>query len=194
MLAIYAPLVTKSAITFEFEPPTVEQFRDRIGSITSRYPWVVADESGSVVGFAYAGPHRSRPAYQWSVETSVYVHSDFRHKGVARLLYECLFELLEEQGFHSAYAGITLPNEASVAFHRALGFDEVGVYREAGFKLGRWHDAVWYQRRIGNQSPDPPAPPRAPEDVMHTVAWTNVSRPKTTDSEPRTDYSKHSPS
>ena len=174
ILAIYAPLVAETAITFEFEPPTLQQFKARMAEIQSRYPWIVCEIDGRIAGFAYAGPHRARPAYQWSVEVSVYVHADLRRLGVARTLYLKLLELLQVQGYQSAYAGITLQNDASEALHRSVGFEPVGVYKAAGFKLGKWHDAVWYQRPINEHLPDDPLPPLPPHDVAVTAGWSRL--------------------
>ncbi|HEY5565233.1 MAG TPA: GNAT family N-acetyltransferase [Rhodothermia bacterium] len=176
MLEIYAPLVAETAVTFEFEAPTLQQFKARMAEIQARYPWLVSDRNGRIAGFAYAGPHRARPAYQWSVEVSVYVHTDFRRLGVARTLYLKLLELLRTQGYHSAYAGITLPNDASEALHRSVGFEPVGVYKAAGFKLGRWHGAVWYQRQINDRLPDDPTPPLRPHDASVVAAWSRLLR------------------
>jgi phosphinothricin acetyltransferase len=113
------------------------------------YPWLVCDTGGRVAGYAYATRHRARAAYQWSVETTVYVHPEFRRRGVGRGLYESLFPILAAQGFANAYAGITLPNPASVAVHEAAGFTYLGRFERIGYKLGAWHDVGWWQRPIG---------------------------------------------
>lgn len=144
--AIYAPIVRDTAISFEVDPPDAAEMARRIEATSRRYPWLVADRDGETLGYVYAGPHRERAAYGWSVETTVYVHEDARGRGVGRALYRSLLALLELQGAHSAYAGITLPNEASVGLHEALGFALVGIYREVGWKLGAWHDVGWWQR------------------------------------------------
>lgn len=144
--AIYAPIVRDTAISFEVDPPDAAEMARRIEATSRRYPWLVADRDGETLGYVYAGPHRERAAYGWSVETTVYVHEDARGRGVGRALYRSLLALLKLQGAHSAYAGITLPNEASVGLHEALGFALVGIYREVGWKLGAWHDVGWWQR------------------------------------------------
>ena len=108
------------------------------------------EDADCLAGYAYATPHRTREAYKHSVETSVYVHSDYRGKGVGRMLYESLFVSLRSHDFHNAYAGITLPNDASVALHKSLGFEPVGIFREVGFKYDSWHDVSWWQRNIRN--------------------------------------------
>jgi L-amino acid N-acyltransferase YncA len=158
--AIYAPNVTDTIISFEFEPPTAEEMRRRIELTLQRYPWLVCErQGGRVLGYAYAGAHGSRAAYQWSVDVSVYVHEEARRRGVGRALYASLIAALELQGFYNAYAGATLPNPASVGLHEAVGFRRVGVYRGVGYKLGAWHDVGWWQlalrERVAN--PDPPA-------------------------------------
>jgi phosphinothricin acetyltransferase len=157
---IYAPIVRDTTISFETEPPPVAELARRIGETLATHPWLVMEIDGAVAGYAYAGLHRERRAYQWSVDVSCYVHERARGRGVGRALYTRLFEVLRRQGFQSAYAGIALPNDASVALHRAVGFEPVGVYREAGWKLGAWRDTSWWQRRVGDAPPDP-QPPRA---------------------------------
>lgn len=146
--AIYAPIVESSAISFEDIPPSNEEMARRIADCLKAYAYLVAERQGSVVGFAYAGQHRTRSAYRWSVDVSVYVAEDGRRSGIGRALYEALLERLANQGFHAAFAGIALPNPASIALHQALGFEPVGVYREVGFKFGRWHDVSWWQRLL----------------------------------------------
>jgi L-amino acid N-acyltransferase YncA len=158
--AIYAPFVRDTAISFETDPPAVAEVRRRIQDVLTRLPWLVRERDGEVLGFAYAGRHRDRLAYQWSVEVTVYVARHARGAGVGRSLYLPLLELLAAQGLVNAYAGITLPNPASVGLHEALGFTPVGVYRESGFKLGAWHDVGWWQRRLRDPAV-PPAPPTA---------------------------------
>jgi phosphinothricin acetyltransferase len=130
----------------------------------------VAEIDGAVAGYAYAGPHRSRAAYQWSTEVSVYVHPTFRRRGVARALYGKLFDVLSQLGYVSVYAGITLPNPASVGIHEAVGFEPVGVYRRAGFKHGAWHDVGWWQLHLrGDEVPT--APPVLLSEFVKTEDW-----------------------
>jgi len=150
---IYAPIVASTTISFETDPPDGVAMARRISAIIPRYPWLVAEDSGHVVGFAHAGQHRTRPAYRWATEVSVYVASRARRRGIARRLYGALLELLEAQGFRAAYAGITQPNPASVGFHESMGFSTVGVYRAAGWKDGEWRDVGWWQLLLGDGSP-----------------------------------------
>jgi phosphinothricin acetyltransferase len=160
--AIYRPAVTDSATSFELEPPDGVEMGRRIARVGARTPWLVCEVAGEVVGYAYAGPHRERPAYQWSVEVSAYVRSDARRAGVARALYTSLFAALVVQGFRNAYAGVTLPNAASVGLHAAVGFSPVGVYRGVGYKCGAWHDVAWFERALAPRAADPPAPEPLP--------------------------------
>lgn len=141
--AIYAPVVRDTVISFEVDPPSVAEMAARIAATLPHYPYLVAEEAGRVVGYAYAGAHRARAAYGWSVEPSVYVAAGAQGRGVGRALYMPLFAILRAQGFASAYAGATLPNDASLGLHRAMGFEDVGVFRQVGFKHGRWHDVWW---------------------------------------------------
>src|SRR5438270_6349693 len=140
---IYRPAVTQRATSFEVHPPDAVEMSRRITSCLTTFPWLVDDRDRTVVGYAYASSHRSRPAYQWSVEVSAYVDEQTQRQGVGRELYLALFRVLTLQGFRSAYAGITIPNEASEAFHRSLGFTAVGIFRGVGFKHGQWHDVLW---------------------------------------------------
>ncbi len=153
MLAIYRPFVTDAAVSFELEPPSAAEFEERIGAAQARWAWLVAEHDGTVAGYAYAGQYKTRAAYDWSVETAVYVHEGHRGQGVGRELYSRLFTVLAEKGFCTAYAGITLPNDTSIRLHEALGFTLIGVFRRAGWKFGRWHDVSWWQRELRDRPP-----------------------------------------
>ena len=157
--AIYAPYVTGTAITFETEPPSATQMAERIASAVCSHAWLVLEDDGRVVGYAYGGPYKSRPAYRWSCEVSVYIELGRRRTGGGRALYTALFGKLAERGFRTAVAGMTLPNDASVGLHQAMGFEPAGTYRRIGWKHGAWHDVAWAQRPLGNGQ-DPPAEPR----------------------------------
>lgn len=159
VVAIYAPYVTGSAITFELEPPSVEEMAERIEAVAGRYPWIVAEDAdGHLAGYVYACPFRARAAYRFAVETTVYLRPEAVGRGLGRRLYAPLLDALERQGFTQAVAAIALPNEASVALHERLGFSPSGTYREVGFKLGRWLDVGLWQRRLAS----PADPPREP--------------------------------
>jgi phosphinothricin acetyltransferase len=143
VLAIYAPIVRHTHISFELEVPTPEEIARRI---TSAIVWLVAIEDGTVAGYAYATRWRERPAYRFTVEVSVYVHEAHHRRGLAEALYTRLFEELRD--YHVAVAAIGLPNPASIAFHERLGFRPVGVFHEVGFKFGQWWGVGWWERRI----------------------------------------------
>ncbi len=147
-----------TAISFEIEPPAVEEMARRIARTMPAHPWLVAEDQGQLAGYAYVGPFRSRPAYRWSVEVSAHIHPDWQRRGLGRSLYTPLLAVLALQGYRQACAGITLPNPASVGLHQALGFDPVGVYRSVGFKLGAWHDVGWWQRSLTASSDEPSEP------------------------------------
>jgi L-amino acid N-acyltransferase YncA len=157
--AIYAPYVRDTVISFEMEPPGVDEMARRIESVLAWFPWLVWVEEDRVAGYAYASRHKERLAYQWSVDVSAYVHRDFHRRGIGRALYRELLGLARKQGFFNAYGGITLPNAASVALHESVGFEPLCVYRGVGFKMGRWHDVGWWQLRLA-ELPATPAPPR----------------------------------
>lgn len=162
---IYAPNIEASHTSFELEVPSVEEVARRVTDTLRTHPWLVAVEAGGVevLGYAYATPHRARAAYQWCCESSVYVRSGVHRAGVGRTLYRALFEVLGRQGLRNVYAGIALPNAASVGLHESFGFTPVGVYRGVGFKLGAWRDVGWWHLALGDDGP-PAGPPR-PFDV-----------------------------
>lgn len=148
LLAIYAPYVERTTVSFEVEPPTVEDFRERMEKALAGWAWLVASEDGRIAGYAYGTSHRERAAYRWSVETSAYLDPAFHRRGVARALYFALFDALRARGYCNAYAGIALPNDASIALHRNVGFEPIGVFRAVGRKFDAWHDVSWWQRRL----------------------------------------------
>jgi phosphinothricin acetyltransferase len=176
ILAIYEPIVRETATSFELEPPGEEEMRRRIQSTLERRPWLVCETGGAVAGYAYAAAHRERAAYQWSTETSVYVHPDHRRHGVARGLYTALLAALRAQGFANALAGITLPNPASVGFHEACGFQWIGVYRSVGHKLGAWHDVGWLQLWLRADREEPGSPPCLMAELITKPEWQDALR------------------
>ena len=156
--AIYAPYVTDTAITFEYEPPSAAEMARRIAAAQRAHAWLVledsADGGGSrVVGYAYGGLFRAREAWSWACEVSVYLETGRRRSGGGRALYEALLARLTDRGYRTAVAGMTLPNEASEGLHRAMGFEPVGVYPRIGWKLGAWHDVAFAQRALGDGGP-----------------------------------------
>ena len=157
---IYAPVVENTSISFELSAPGVDDMRDRIVKTLPDLPWLVSEDSqGSVNGYVYASKHRERPAYQWSVDVTAYVREDERGAGVGKRLYRVLFKELAGLGYFQAFAGIALPNDASVALHEAVGFERIGIYRKVGFKLGAWHDVGWWQKEL--RDPAEPGTPAA---------------------------------
>jgi L-amino acid N-acyltransferase YncA len=158
--AIYAPYVRDTAISFEIEPPAAEVIAQRLARTLETHPWFVAAIDGLVLGYAYAGKHRERPAYRWSVDVTVYVDGANRRRGVGRSLYAALLKTLRRQGFRSAFAEITLPNPGSVQLHEVAGFRPAGVHVGAGFKLGCWHDVGYWRLALtdATEAPDEPIP------------------------------------
>src|SRR5262245_39478674 len=145
LAAIYGPIVESTAISFETIVPDAHEMARRVNETLRSHPWLICDLDSRVIGYAYATKHRLRGAYQWSVDTSVYTDGRYRRQGVGQGLYRSLVGILAAQGFFNAYAGIALPNPASVALHESVGFRALGVYRRVGYKLGRWHDVGWWQ-------------------------------------------------
>lgn len=156
--AIYGDYVRGSAISFETEPPSPEEMAGRIETVLKTHPWLVAEAEDGIAGYAYASPHRERAAYRWSVDVAVYMRPTIRRRGAGRLLYDALFRILSAQNFHKAFAGIALPNSASVSFHEAMGFTLVGVYPEVGFKFGAWRHVGWWERTLALLPAPPPEP------------------------------------
>jgi phosphinothricin acetyltransferase len=159
---IYAPFVLDSAVSFEELPPSAAEMADRMRELAPRYPWLIAERDGAVAGYAYAAQHRERAAYRWAADVTVYVDARSRRQGVGRALYGALLPMLAAQGFRAACAGITLPNDASVALHEGFGFELVGVHRAIGWKIGAWRDVGWWQVELAPPSDQPPAEPRLP--------------------------------
>ena len=155
--AIYAPHVTDGVATFENVLPGVDAMRERILARLPRYPWLVWEEAGEVLAYAYAGRFRERAAYDWIAETSIYVHPDAQRHGIARRLYGTLLDTMRLQGLTQAVGVITLPGTTSVAFHESLGFAAAGVWRQCGWKLGRWWDVGVWQMELQTATLPPPA-------------------------------------
>lgn len=148
ILDIYRPFVLNTATSFETEVPSPETFTMRVKQYASLAPWLVAVSDDTVLGYAYATAHRSRGAYRWNQETTVYVHPDYRKQGIARALYEKLLTCLKYLGYTKALAVITLPNDPSIGFHESLGFQHIGEMKHIGFKFGRWHTTSWWDRDL----------------------------------------------
>lgn len=148
ILAIYGPYVEKTAVSFEYSVPTTEEFTERFLRITKQFPFFVWEEEGKILGYAYADAPFERAAYAWCAEPSVYLHPDARGRGIGSKLYEALEEALKAQGYTVLYAIITTENEASLAFHKALGYRRLADFPDCGFKLGSWHGVTWMEKRL----------------------------------------------
>ena len=164
LLRIYAPYVEKTAITFEYDVPSAEEFAGRIEKVLRRYPYLVAEEDGAVLGYAYAGAFHERAAYAWAVETTVYVAESAKRRGLGKRLYDALEQALAGQNILSLYASIAYPAQEdpyltrdSLEFHRRLGYRLVGQFTQCGYKFGRWYDMVWMEKHIGVHTENQPA-------------------------------------
>lgn len=156
--AIYAPAVQEGVASLEERAPEPHEMAERIRVISRHYPWLVAEIDGLVVGYAYAGRHRERASYRWTADCTVYVDSAHHRRGVGRALYGALLDLLRRQGVCTVCAGITLPNQASVGLHEAMGFEPVGVYRDIAYKHGAWRSTGWWRRSLRAPGDDGPPP------------------------------------
>lgn len=143
LLAIYRPYVEETAITFEYDVPTETEFARRIKQISEIFPYLVALENGKIVGYAYASRYRERKAYDWVVELSIYLAQEERQKGLGTVLYQKLLTALSKLNYQRAYACVTYPNPASIAFHKKLGFHWIGVFEKSGYKFEQWYGIAW---------------------------------------------------
>ena len=150
ILNIYAPYITDTCVSFETEVPTIAEFTERMNNIIKSYPYLVCEIGGDIVGYAYASRHRERAAYKYSADVSIYIKPEYQRKGIGKALYTKLFELLREREIYTVYAGITLPNDSSAALHKSLGFKEVGIYHNVGYKFGKWLDVLWLEKPISD--------------------------------------------
>ena len=167
--AIYAPHVRDSAVSFETDPLSADEVAQRIETTLQRFPWLVCVAGSEVIGYAYAGAHRQRAAFQWSVEVSVYVKDGHHRQGVGKALYTSLFACLRVLGYYNAYAVIALPNDASVALHESLGFRHVGTLTDVGYKMGKWHTVGYWELALRDRSA--PAPPVGVAEESETEVW-----------------------
>lgn len=158
ILEIYSNYIETTSFTFETEVPAIEEFSERIRNCLINWPWLVCDAGGKIAGYAYATKYRERTAYQWSVESSIYIHDDFQKAGIGKALYTALFEILKRQGFNNLYAVINLPNEKSVAFHEKCGFQYFATYEKVGYKLGKWKNVGWWRLILNDFGDEPDAP------------------------------------
>lgn len=165
LLNIYAPYVINTAITFEYDVPSVEEFASRIAHTLEKYPYLIAEEGGNILGYAYASPFHDRPAYDWAVETSIYVDQNIKHRGIGRKLHDALESTLREQGILNMNACIAYPPEEdehldknSVEFHAHMGYRLVGKFYKCGYKFNRWYNMVWMEKLIGEHLSDQKPP------------------------------------
>lgn len=161
-LSIYAPYVRDTAVTFEYEVPGPEEFRERIRQTLTRYPWLAAESEGNVVGYAYTGPFKTRAAYDWSAETSIYLRTGCRRQGAGRQLYQTLEAVSKAQNLRNLYACIASPSgedphltRDSIAFHDRMGYRLTGEFSRCGYKFGTWYNMVWMEKHIGDHPPEP---------------------------------------
>lgn len=163
ILAIYEYYVLNTSITFEYEVPLLEEIEKRMETVQTKYPYLVAEMDGKIVGYAYATDFRFRAAYQWSSECAIYIHKDFQGKGIGKKLYQKLFAILRLQGYYNVFSGVVIPNEASVNLHLACGFREIGVYENIGYKFEKWHTTKWFQLALNEYQINPEAPKKTNE-------------------------------
>ena len=154
LLRIYARYIA-TPITFEYALPTEQEFADRIRAISECYPYILCEENGKITGYAYACGYRTREAYQWDAEASVYIDQGFTSRGLGKMLYRILIELLRLQGVKTLYGGVVTPNIKSEALHKSLGFQIIGTARNTGYKNGKWHDVAWFEKQISEYAPSP---------------------------------------
>lgn len=152
ILEIYAPYVEEETVSFEYETPTPAAFAERFHSVTSRFPWLVAEKAGRVVGYAYLSPAFERAGYAWDVDLSIYVEKESLRGGIGRMLEEKIAEIARELGYARIYSVISAENESSISFHRRMGYREAARFARCGFKFGRWIDVVWYEKELGEGS------------------------------------------
>ncbi|MBC7778330.1 MAG: N-acetyltransferase [Phycisphaerae bacterium] len=173
VLAIYKHYVIHTAITFEYEVPSIEEMENRIINILKKYPYLVCEDDDKIVGYAYASDFRHRAAYQWSPESAIYLSNAIQGKGIGKILYQTLFDVLRFQGFYNVFAGVALPNEASIKLHLKLAFEEIGDYKNIGYKHGKWHTTKWFQLALKDYGVDPETPELI-EDVKDSKAFYEI--------------------
>jgi L-amino acid N-acyltransferase YncA len=172
--AIYAPFCQETAVSFEAEAPDERTMRERICAVADRYPWLVAvSERSEILGYAYATKHRERAAYRWSVDFAVYLAPSAKGRGIGTELYNALVAICRLLGYHRAFAGIALPNDASVRLHEKVGFHPIGVYQRVGYKLGKWHDVGWWGLNLLPED-DSPSEARAIREIIGSAALCEI--------------------
>lgn len=162
ILEIYGPYVKNTAISFEYTVPSLESFTQRFLGITAQFPWLVWEEDGCILGYAYGSLPFERAAFQWSAEASIYLCPEAKGRGIGKALYAALEQLLQKQGYRKVYAIITTANDDSIAFHKAVGYRHTATMPDCGYKLGKWYGIVWMEKDLNSWS-DPPCKPTRPE-------------------------------
>ncbi|OPJ60304.1 GNAT family N-acetyltransferase [Clostridium oryzae] len=173
ILNIYAPFITDTVITFEYDVPTVEEFKDRMRNIQAKYPWLVYEVDGKIAGYAYASPFHVRAAYDWSVNFSIYIKPEYHGRHIGRTLYKALIEILKLQGYCNAYSLITMPNDKSEGIHKNFGFTTMGLCKDVGYKFGQWHDVKWYELQM-QPHPEKPETPKLIEEIVDTYEFKKI--------------------
>lgn len=171
VLAIYAPFITDTAITFEYSSPSPDAFRQRMAAVMERFPWIIGEWNGRIIGYAYATSPFARAAYQWNADLSVYTRPDCGGHGFGACLYKVLLDILTAQGVHNAYGIITADNAKSIAMHERLGFHRMALFSRVGYKMGVWHDVVWMEKHLKQPEPGvPPEPLKSIADMADVLA------------------------
>ena len=158
VLEVYAPYVLHTAVTFDYDVPSLEDFSLRLSGISQRYPVLVCELDGQVAAYCYGGVHRAKMAYQWSVESTIYISEAYQGKGLGHIMYTALFDILRIQGFINVYAGVSVPKAQSEHFHLKYGFKPVGIFEKIGYKFGKWHDLSWFEYRLAEHTDVPALP------------------------------------
>ena len=169
IIEIYGPIIQNSTTSFELDIPGKEEMAGRIQHTLTNFPWLVMTYDQDIMGYAYAGAHRSRRAYRWSTELSVYVHPNYYRRQVGSRLYSSLMAILTLQGYRNFLAGVTLPNDRSIQFHQSIGFTPIGTYRKVGYKFGSWHDVTWMELAVSGE--DPPSEPLSLSAATQLADW-----------------------
>lgn len=155
ILEIYKPYVTNTVITFEYDVPSIEEFKSRIEDISSQYPYIVCTYKDKIVGYAYAHKYAERAAYQWDVEASIYLDMNYKSLGIGKILYKKMIDILKLQNVQNVYACVTSANEKSIKFHQKLGFEFIGVFKDTGYKFDKWYDVTWFGMSINDKDGKP---------------------------------------
>ena len=175
ILAIYAPFITETIITFENAVPTLAEFGGRMTNIQKKYPWLIVEQDHTLAGYAYASQFSERAAYDWSVDFSIYIKPQYQGKKLGKALYFALAELLKLQGYYNAYAAITLPNMKSESLHQGFGFKPIGAFHKVGYKLGKWRDVKWFELKLQDYS-QAPVRPKAIDEIKHMAEFAEIIR------------------